>query len=112
MFVNIYQTGLDILNTSILLNQSITKIIPKCNISLTNGELHQAYGHVTMTNITMMQAEQRHLAAETNKSAIRDHVANEIHVIDWSGVKILDRESHRKTRQLKKSIAYGKSPTV
>jgi len=31
-------------------------------------------------------------------------VAKENHVIDWSGAKILNRESHRKTRQLRKSI--------
>jgi len=47
------------------------------------------------------------LAAETNKSAITDHVAKENHVINWSGAKILDRESHLKTRQLKESICIG-----
>ena len=48
-------------------------------------------------------------AAETNKSAITDHVAKENHVTDWSGDKILDTESHHKTRQLNLS-AYGKRP--
>jgi len=47
-----------------------------------------------------MQAEWRDLAAETNKMAITDHVAKENHVTDCSGVKILDRESHRNTSQL------------
>jgi len=38
-----------------------------------------------------------------NKSAITDHVAKENHVINWSGAKILEREGHRKTRQVKES---------
>ena len=32
----------------------------------------------------------------------------ENHAIDWSGAKILDRESHRKTRQLRESISICK----
>ena len=44
------------------------------------------------------------MAAETNKSTITDYAAKEDDVIDWSGAKILDRESHRKTRQLKESV--------
>jgi len=36
-----------------------------------------------------------------NKSAITDHVAKENHIINWSGAKILEREGHRKTRQVK-----------
>jgi len=34
----------------------------------------------------------------------RDHVAKENHVINWSGAKILEREGHWKTRQVKESI--------
>jgi len=41
------------------------------------------------------------MAAETNKSAITDHVAKENHVIDWSGAMILDTESQWRTRQLR-----------
>ena len=48
------------------------------------------------------------MATETNKSAITDHVAKENHVIDWFGAKILDREGHRRTRQLKESIRIRK----
>ena len=53
-----------------------------------------------------------------NKSAITDHVAKENHVINWSGVKILEREGHRKTRQVKESTemegrtAYRQPMTV
>jgi len=54
------------------------------------------------------QADWKDLATETNKLVIRDHVAKENHVIDWSGAKILDRESHRVTKQLKKSICIQK----
>ena len=45
-----------------------------------------------------------------NKSAITDHVAKENHVINWSGAKILEREGHRKTRQVKESIWIRKEP--
>jgi len=38
------------------------------------------------------------MAAENNKSAITDHAAKENDVTDWSGTKILDRESQNKTR--------------
>ena len=46
-----------------------------------------------------------------NKSAITDHVAKENHVINWSGAKVLEREGHRKTRQVKESIWIRKEPT-
>jgi len=55
----------------------------------------------SVSNRTLTRAERKELATESNKSAITDHVAKENHVIDWSGAKILDRESHRKTRQLR-----------
>ena len=45
-----------------------------------------------------------------NKSAITDHVVKENHVINWSGAKILEREGHRKTRQVKESIWIRKEP--
>ena len=46
------------------------------------------------------------------KSAITDHVAKENHVINnWSCAKILEREGHRKTRQVKESIWIQKEPT-
>jgi len=71
------------------------------------GELHQAYGHVTYDK-TLTRAGRKDLATETNKSAIKDHVAKENRVIDWSGAKILDREGHRRTRQLQESIRIRK----
>jgi len=43
-------------------------------------------------------------------SAITDHVAKYNHVIKWSGAKILEREGHRKTRQVKESIWFRKEP--
>ena len=51
------------------------------------------------SNRTLTWADRKDLAAETNKSAITDHVAKENYVTDWSGAKILDTESHRKTGQ-------------
>ena len=62
----------------------------------------------SISNRTLTRADRKDLTAETNKSAITDYVAKEYHVIDWSGAKILDRECHRKTRQLKESICICK----
>ena len=62
----------------------------------------------SINNRTLTRADRKDLAAETNKSAITDHVAKESHVIDWSGAKILDREGHQRTRQLKESIRICK----
>jgi len=45
-----------------------------------------------------------------NKSAITDHVAKKNYVINWSSAKILEREGHRKTRQVKESIWIWKEP--
>jgi len=59
-------------------------------------------------NRTLTRADRKDLAAETNKSAITDHVARENHVIDWSGAKISDREGHQRTRQLKELIHIHK----
>jgi len=44
-----------------------------------------------------------------NKSAII-YVAKENLVINWLGAKILEREGHRKTRQVKESIWIRKEP--
>jgi len=56
----------------------------------------------------LTRADRKDVATETNNSAITDHAAKENHVIDWSGAKILDREGHRRTRQLKESIRIRK----
>jgi len=58
----------------------------------------------SISNRILIRGDRKDLAAETNKSAITDHVAKKNHVTEWSGATILDRESHRRTRQLKESI--------
>ena len=58
----------------------------------------------SISNRTFARSERKSRAAEMNKSAITDHVAKENRVINWSGAKILEREGHRKTRQVKESI--------
>ena len=47
-----------------------------------------------------------------NKSAITDHVAKVNHVINWSGAKILEREGHRKTRQVKEYFFSSRVVTI
>ena len=38
------------------------------------------------------------------RSAITDYVARNNHVINWTGAEIIDREGHRRIRQVKESI--------
>jgi len=64
----------------------------------------------SISNRTFTWSDRKSKAAEMNKSAIIDHVAKENHVINWSGAKILEREGHRKTRQIKESIWIRKEP--
>jgi len=63
----------------------------------------------SISNRTLTRADRKDLAAETNKSVITDHLVKKNHVIDWSGAKVLDRESQRRTRQLKESIRKRKT---
>ena len=63
-------------------------------------------------NRTPTLADWKDLAAEISKSAVIDHVAQENHVIDWSGAKILDRESHQKQDNSRNPFAYVRKSTV
>ena len=62
----------------------------------------------SISNRTFTRSDRRSRAAESNKSAITDHVAKENHVI--SGAKILLKEGNRKTRQVIESIWIRKEP--
>ena len=42
---------------------------------------------------------------ERHKSALTDHAMRENHVIDWDNIKIVEKESDRKTRHIKEAIA-------
>ena len=43
-----------------------------------------------------------------NKFALTDHVTTENHIIDWEGVKIVDKEPNRRIRHIKKASGSGK----
>jgi len=94
------QIGTRKLQFPILKQYSITQpeIVPKisCDVSFANGELHQACGHVMLS--TRPKVRHNRSCSERN------------HVINWSGAKILEREGHRKTRQVKESIWIWKEP--
>ena len=65
----------------------------------------------SISNRTFTLSDRKSRAAEMNKLAITDDVAKDNHVINWSGAKILEREGHHKTRQVKESIWIRKEPT-
>ena len=44
------------------------------------------------------------MVAFHQKSTLTDHTTTENHLIDWEGVKVLDRESHRRRRLVKEVI--------
>jgi len=66
----------------------------------------------SISNRTFTRSDGKSRAAEMSKSAITDHVAKENHVINWPGAKILEREGHRKNRQVKESIWIRKEPQL
>ena len=67
----------------------------------------------SISNRTLTWEDQKDLTAETNTIAITDHVVKENHVIDWSGAKILDRESLRKKQDNSRNqSAYVRRSTV
>ena len=49
--------------------------------------------------------------SEQHKSAITDHVAQENHLIDWEGAKIIDRDSNSFTRKVREAIQIRKRET-
>ena len=46
-----------------------------------------------------------------NKSALIDHATTESHIIDLEGGKVIDKESNKRTRQLKAAIWIRRTKT-
>ena len=57
-----------------------------------------------VANRKFTRAQRKESTSELNKSAITDHIAQENHVIDWDGAKILDRDSNQFTRKIREAI--------
>ncbi|XP_072024912.1 uncharacterized protein [Amphiura filiformis] len=54
------------------------------------------------------RASRKLSTTEQHKSAITDHVAQENHVIDWEGAKLLDRDSNAFSRGVREAIQIRK----
>ena len=52
---------------------------------------------VDNTNNEKYTRSGKRLMSNFNKSALTDHATTEIHIIDWEGAKIIDKESNRIT---------------
>ena len=59
-------------------------------------------------NRKFTRAARKESTSEIHKSAITDHIAQENHVIDWKGAKVLDRDSNPFTRRVRESIQIRK----
>ena len=57
-------------------------------------------------------AEKTRAASICNKSAITDHVCNEIYVIDWENAKVVDRESDKAGRLIREAIWIRKTDNM
>ena len=57
-------------------------------------------------------AEKTRAASICNKSAIKDHVCNENHVIDWEKAKVIDRESDKGGRLIREAIWIKKTENM
>ena len=53
----------------------------------------------------------KRLMSTINKSALTDHATTENHIIDWEGVKIVDKEPNRRIRHIKVAIWIRKART-
>ncbi len=53
---------------------------------------------------TFTRAGRKQSETEFNKSAITDHATRTNHVIDWTNVSFVDRESKDVTRRIKEAI--------
>ena len=51
------------------------------------------------------------LLSNFNKSALTNHATTEIHIIDWEGATIIDKEPKKRTRQVKEAIWIRKIKT-
>ncbi len=54
------------------------------------------------------RANRKDSASEIHKSAITDHIAQQNHVVDWEGARILDRDSNSFTRRIREAIQIRK----
>ena len=50
------------------------------------------------------RANRKISSSEQHKSAITDHIAQENHIIDWEGAKVLDKDSNSFTRKIREAI--------
>ncbi|XP_072042917.1 uncharacterized protein [Amphiura filiformis] len=55
-------------------------------------------------DVKYTRAKRKESVTEQHKSAITDHVAQENHVIDWQGAKILEKDSNKHTRWIREAL--------
>ena len=60
------------------------------------------------TNRAFTRSHRSSSSAESNRSALTDHAFQENHVISWSVASVIDRESARSTRWIKKAVHIRK----
>ncbi|KAI8493864.1 hypothetical protein Bbelb_282110 [Branchiostoma belcheri] len=65
-----------------------------------------------MDTVKYTRSQKRHAQKEEKKSAVTDHIARNNCVIDWEGVKVIDREDNRRTRWIKEAVWIRKSAPV
>ena len=58
----------------------------------------------SISSQTFTRNKRKESQSTIHKSAITDHVATSNHIIDWEGVKIVDKESNRRRRHVREAI--------
>ena len=61
-----------------------------------------------VANRKFTRANRKESSSEFHKSALTDHIAQENHIIDWEGAKIIDRDSNTFTRKIREAIHIRK----
>ena len=54
------------------------------------------------------RASRKDSVEEVHKSAVTDHIAEQNHVIDWEGAKIVEKDSNKQTRWSERQFGSGR----
>ena len=71
----------------------------------TRLEEHKKDAETSAADMARYTRSNRKVSERTyNKSALSDHQNQLNHVIDWEGIRVLDREAHQRNRQIREAV--------
>ena len=70
---------------------------------------HRKEAEQEMKERRYTRSEKKESEGILHKSAVTDHAMRTNHLIDWQGARVIDHESHLKSRQVRESIWIRRS---